>query len=203
MTPEEVRHARFGRAAWRGYRRASVVELLERAAIQLEAHQSPATLIAGTTLEMERWGYRRSAVDRFLSHLQEGSGDERLHSATGMPQRGWRGWRRDLISLYGVLLVLGLIFRGSWVGYVVDGMAIVTFVLMRLWQRRSGIETWTFMSTVAGLVTGIRPSRQGLVRSPGPSEPRSAAQDQSFNRMAHRLHEVVHEPHADSGHPDT
>ena len=203
VTPEEVRHARFGRAVWRGYRRASVVELLERAAIQLEAHQSPATLIAGTKLEMERWGYRRSEVDRFLFHLHRDRGDEVRNPATGRPRRGRREWWRDLIALYGVLLVVGLIFRGSWVGYVVGGIAIVIFVVMLRWRRRSGIETWTFMSTVAGLVTGVRPSREGLVRSSGPSEPRGhRPEGQSFDAMAHLLHEIVQEPPGDREHPD-
>lgn len=72
VTPDEVRHASFGRALWRGYRRASVEGLLQRAAIQLEAHQSPAALIVGTGLETERWGYRRSAVDRFPRQLEGG-----------------------------------------------------------------------------------------------------------------------------------
>lgn len=72
MTPDEVRDAVFTAATWRGYRRAAVDELVQRAAIQIEAGQSPARLVENANLEVERGGYSRRQVDGFLRELTDG-----------------------------------------------------------------------------------------------------------------------------------
>lgn len=70
MNPQHLRGVRFNTALWRGYARTGVDELLERAAIQLEARQSPVDLIRRTDLGTARWGYQASEVDAFLGQLQ-------------------------------------------------------------------------------------------------------------------------------------
>lgn len=192
MTPEEVRSARFSRSLWRGYQRVGVHELLDRAAIQMEAHQSPSVLIASTPLELERRGYRRHEVDCFLSDLATGGGavgqERSSQIGKAAPRRRWFSWR-DIVGLYIVLSIVGAIFRGSWVGYAVGGLVLATFLVMIAWRRRSGIETWTFMSTIAGLVTRVRPTRAGLVGPDRFQNRGSQPAHESFDAMAHRLHE--------------
>lgn len=194
VTPGEIRKANFGRSLWRGYDRVGVDELLERCAIQVEAHQSPSALIAATPLELERRGYRRSEVDRFLKALATedltDSQNRGSSTATSGPPRRWMSWR-DLVGLYIVLSIVGAIFRGSWVGYLIGALVIAIFVVMVVWRRRSGIETWTFMSTIAGLLTRVRPTRQGLVRPEHPDPVDHKDSHESFDHMARRLHDAV------------
>jgi hypothetical protein len=33
-----------------------------------------------------------------------------------------------------------------------------------VWRVRSGVRSWTLSATMAGLITGIRPTREGLTR---------------------------------------
>lgn len=194
-----MRDATFRRAIWRGYRRVEVRALLERAAIQMEAHQSPSTLIGASDFQMEWGGYRRSEGDRLLEYVA-GRGSD------AVPRKGWRAsitWR-DFVVLYGVLLIVGTIFRGSWIGYVLGAVILAVFVLMIAWRRRSGIETWTFLSTIAGLAMRVRPTRQGLQRPDVAREiQRHQSARDSFSTTAHELHEALKDSHPHGSGPDT
>jgi membrane protease YdiL (CAAX protease family) len=124
VTPDQVRGATFGRAVWNGYGRSNVQSLLERAAVQVEAGQSPRKLVEAAHLGAERWGYSRVQVDRFLGDL--------AHSDTA-PQPGasmgsWAGLARG-IALRAVL-VLGLAaVIGALAGPAASATVLAVFVV--------------------------------------------------------------------------
>jgi DivIVA domain-containing protein len=70
VTSDEVRKAKFHATWWRGYVPADVDGLLERVAIQLEAHQSPVVTIEATGLRTTHRGYVIQEVDQLLDRLR-------------------------------------------------------------------------------------------------------------------------------------
>jgi hypothetical protein len=54
--------------------------------------------------------------------------------------------------------------RQSWVGVSILGTFFVLSTLTIGWRIRSGIQSWPLSATVVALLTGIRPTREGLTR---------------------------------------
>jgi hypothetical protein len=105
-------------------------------------------------------------------------------------------WLGGIATLWIVLAVIGDLLNHSWIAYVVGIIPIGIFILTAVWRRRSGIGTWTLMSTVVALVTRIRPSPEGLVRKDEvpPSPQHDSSSQESFDSLARRLHAEVQHP---------
>jgi DivIVA domain-containing protein len=68
VTADEVRTARF-REQLRGYNPDDVDRLLERAAKELDAGQSPGAIVKGAVFRKKFRGYRMADVDELLAKL--------------------------------------------------------------------------------------------------------------------------------------
>jgi len=102
VTPDEVRSATFRHTVGRAYYPPDVDDLLARVAIQLEAHQSPATTIEQTKLHTRYGGYEPADVDLLLDRLR-GAEETAWNSAAPRHYKPARSavWLR--LSMFGIL----------------------------------------------------------------------------------------------------
>jgi hypothetical protein len=160
-----------------------VADLLGRAAIQMEANQSPLELVSGARLEEELWGLSKRQVDRFLRELTDGETEGEVSRWSA----GWAGLAR-LVGLRAVLFLgLGAVI-GAVVGPAVTATLLVLVVVVvqplygrsrfrrfvRLVRRQpsarvryyvGGIAgSWIYVGTVAviGALAGRDPRSIGL-----------------------------------------
>ena len=114
--------------------------------------------------------------------------------------------RRDPVNVTRRLLLAGvvpaalfafLVVRSAasndWPGVAIFGGFLGVYIVMIAWRLRSGIPTWSFLATIVGLLTRIRPTRAGLVRK-GRTEPfpyRERPVTEGFDSLARRLHAEV------------
>lgn len=79
---------------------------------------------------------------------------------------------RVFVSLTPLLLFFWMAvlmaFRGFWPEGLVFLLLGALWLVTLIWRRRSGITTWTLTGTVSALITGVRPTRDGLVPGAGP-----------------------------------
>ena len=109
-----------------------------------------------------------------------------------------RATRRMLVT--GVLpaaffAVFGIraVVSDDWTTAAMFAGFFVIYAVMITWRLRSGIPTWSFLATIVGLVTRIRPTRSGLVRKCASEHfpYRERQMKESFESLAGRLHSEV------------
>ena len=98
-----------------------------------------------------------------------------MQSMTPPRRSGYLGGFRSIFWFVPgvVFVVLGVQFAtdGAWVEALVYLALCTLWGLTTAWRVKSGIPTWSLMATVVGLITGIRPTKDGLTRPRSDSKP--------------------------------